>query len=188
MFYEVLLDSGETPNKCTISPLAYRADFNLIRVYGEEPLPGLKAPILLHHEGRCLTELREELVDPVGIASVDCIWNRLDTILKKIQKPLPIFARIPEGFKTVYPRKSKNGGDPECGLATIEAIFTASALLRNWDASLLSEYYFGRAYVEVNRKRFLDLGVLEARDETLFPKLNLREKNSLQRRHARGRL
>lgn len=187
MRYEVVLDEGETPNKCTIAPLAPRPDFRLIRVEGRKPLGALSSPILLHHEGECITRLRSEPKQVSGIASVDCIWRRLDFLLARIDAPLPRLVRIPDGFETAYPRRSENDTDPEGGLATIEAIFVASAFLGNWDPTLLSKYYFGRRFIEMNRVRFLDGGVSQAADPSLLPSFIAPERNSRQRRRDRGR-
>lgn len=186
MFYEIILDSGETANKCTIAPLSYRSDFHLIRVKGAGALGPFQAPILLHPEGGCLTRIRDRFRQECGIASIDCVWRRLDTLIRRISGDLPMLARIPDGFETAYPRQSKIRNDPRGGLATIEAIFTAAALLGNWDASLLSDYYFGRKFVELNLKRFLDLGVPQVKIE--FPVLKTKPKHSLQRRRDRGRI
>lgn len=188
MLYEVILDSGETPNKCTIAPLADRPDFRLLPGKGSGPLGPLIAPVLLHHEGECLLTIKKSFDGGVnGIASIDCVWRRLDALLERIAGPLPILGRIPEGFKTVYPRRSAGGSDPVGGLATIEAIFIAGALLGNWDVSLLSEYYFGRKFVEANRDRFLELGVHQAGNPDAVPIMSLRSRNSMQRRHDRGK-
>ena len=187
MFYEVVLDKEETANKCTIVPLADRADFRLFRVKGAGPLGPLQAQVLLHHEGESLTTLRNSLPMIQGIATIDCIWRRLEGLLKRVVSPLPVLARIPDGFMTAYPRKSAKGTDPEGGLATIEAIFTAAALLGNWDVSLFSKYYFGRKFVELNAQRFIDLGVTQASDQGAYPPALVRSRNSLQRRSDRGR-
>jgi pre-rRNA-processing protein TSR3 len=183
MLYEVILDVGETPNKCTIASLSYRNDFRLFRVKGGEALGPLTSPILLHHQGECLTTLRKSLGEVQAIATVDCVWHRLDVLLNRITRPLPIFARVPDGFETAYPRRSIKNTDPEAGLATIEAIFVAAALLGNWDASLFSEYYFGRKFIELNTERFLKLGIQPAS----MPVLNARPRNSMERRRNRGK-
>jgi pre-rRNA-processing protein TSR3 len=185
MFYEVIIDSGETPNKCTIAPLSYRRDFKLIRVKGEGLLGPLSSAVLLHHQGECLTQLRQTLGPVEGIASIDCIWRRLGTLLRRVHRPMPVLARIPEGFETAYPRTSKLKLDPTGGLATIEAIFTARALLGHWDVTLLSEYYFGRRFVELNAQRFVELGVHQASVEETFPLVPSRPRNSSQRRRDR---
>lgn len=188
MLYEVILDSGETPNKCTIAPLRHRADFRLIQVKGNPVFGPLDSSILLHHQGQCLSTFSKSVGEVKGIASVDCVWRRLDSLLQRIVAPLPVLARIPDGFVTAYPRISSQNTDPEGGLATIEAIFVAAALLGNWDATLLSEYYFGRKFIEMNSKRFLELGVNQAADPDTWPILTPRSRNSRQRRRDRGRI
>lgn len=193
MRFEILHDPSETPNKCTIAPLAGRKDFKIISTEGTGSLGPLSSLILLHHEGECLTEIRREhdlnLKSPdLSLAAVDCLWRRLEGILKRVQAPLPRLARIPEGFVTAYPRVSKKTIDPSGGLATIEALFIASALLGNWDASLLSQYYFGRSFVELNRARFLELGILEADQTQLLPILTAKVRNAQQRRIGRSRI
>lgn len=196
MRYEVVLDRGETPNKCTIAPLAYRQDFRLIRVVdavatamasAEKWLLGpLQSQLLLHHQGRCITELRASLPPIESIAAVDCVWRRLDPLLARIQGGLPTLARIPDGFVTAYPRKSELDTDPDGGLATIEAIFVAAALLGNWDATLLEEYHFGRSFVELNARRFVELGVSQASDPSLYPVLRPKVRDARQRRRDRS--
>lgn len=188
MLYEVILDAGETVNKCTIAPLSERSDFRLFHVKGANRLGPLHSPILLHHEGKCLTELRQSLLSLTGLATIDCVWRRLEYLIGRIEGPLPLLARIPDGFVTAYPRKSSLNTDPEGGLATIEAIFVASALLGNWDVSLLSKYYFGRNFVKLNAKRFVDLGIQQASDPDAGPNWLHQSRNSLQRKRDRGKV
>ena len=188
MHYEVIIDAGETANKCTIAPLSYRQDFRLLRVKGESILGPLSSSLLLHHEGACLTDLRKTLNPIQGIASIDCTWRRLPILLGRVAGTLPVLARIPDGFQTAYPRRSKRNDDPSVGLATIEAIFIAAAMLGHWDLSLLSKYYFGIAFLKLNAQRFLELGVLEASHIENMPNPVLHARNSLQRRINQGRL
>ncbi len=182
MRYEVVLDRGETANKCTIMPLAGRAGFRIVGVVDELAIPGLRSDLLLHPEGECLTGLRAKLGKVEAIAAVDCVWRRLPVLLAGIEGGLPTLARIPDGFVTAYPRKSEDGSDPQAGLATIEAIFTAAALLGNWDTGLLSQYYFGAAYVALNAALFARLGVSEALDPELRPVLDRKPRSALQRK------
>src|SRR3954470_19894871 len=111
MIYEVILDSGETPNKCTIAPLAGRKDFRILPVRGTGPLGPLTSRILLHHDGACLHELSRDLGPVHGIAAVDCVWPRLPGLIGRIAAPAPIPVRLPEGFVTAYPRKSHSKTD-----------------------------------------------------------------------------
>jgi pre-rRNA-processing protein TSR3 len=182
MRYEVILDYGESPNRCTISPLADRPDFRLLPVAGtgSRPLGPFESPILLHPEGECLTRVRANIA---SIATIDCVWKRLPPLLARLAGPVPKLVRIPEGFVTAYPRVSRHGGrDPEGGLATIEAIFVAAALLGRWDETLLTRYYFGRRFVETNADRFRELGVGGAMRLPVFE----RRRDAWQRRIDRA--
>jgi len=190
MIYEIVMDAGETANKCTIAPLSDRADFKIIRVKGEGPIGPLSAPLLLHHEGQCLSELRTRFSEVSALASIDCVWRRLAPIQARLvwTSGLPVLVRIPAGFQTVYPRVSAKHTDPDGGLATIEAIFVAAALLGKWDLTLLSKYYFGRAFIEKNAARFMELGVYQPVSESAFAAMVDTHRTSLTRRQNRGRI
>jgi pre-rRNA-processing protein TSR3 len=183
MRYEVILDHGESPNRCTIAPLADRADFRLIYVRGsgERPQGPFASPILLHPDGECLTRVAQTEV--TGIATIDCVWKRLPPLLARLAGPVPRPVRIPAGFETAYPRRNKHGLDPDGGLATIEAIFIAAALAGHWDETLLARYYFGRRFIELNARRFLELGV-SREDASSLPALPPR-RDARQRRNDR---
>ncbi len=186
MRIEVIIDHGETANKCTIAPMAGRADFDLKHVGSDLSLGRLISPILLHHAGQCLSGFVQKT--PVeGFAVIDCIWRRLNPILDRIEMPLPKFWSIPPGFITAYPRRSKDASDPDAGLATIEAIFIAAALLGNWDLSLLERYPFASRFIELNQFKFREFGVEQVRAVDLDSIFKRPVRNSLQRRIARGR-
>ncbi len=189
MLFEIVADYGETPNKCTIAPLAGRTDFRVVRVHGEGQLGPLTAPLLLHHEGECLSILRAGYSPCPALAAIDCVWRRLPHLVRKTdwvggRQPVP--ARIPEGFVTAYPRIGLQATDPDGGFATIEAIFVAAAMLGNPDLSLLSKYYFARRFLELNADRFRDFGI-ETLNVDLLPPLEKRPRNALTRRWNRGR-
>ena len=67
---------------------------------------------------------------------------------------MPELVGIPDGFVTAYPRRNKKDLDPDQGLATIEALFIAAALLGRWDQSLLAHYHFGADFLAKNRRAF----------------------------------
>jgi ribosome biogenesis protein Tsr3 len=184
MFYEVILDSGETANKCTIAPLSDRPDFRMFHVRAGAVLGPLRSPLLLHPDGECLTAFANSKAS--GVAAIDCVWRRLEPLLARIEGEVPKLARIPAGFETAYPRKSKWNVDPASGLATIEAIFIASAILGSWDLTLLSRYAFAAEFLSRNRERFVSLGVASAALEQLPPRRE-RARNALQRKLDRGR-
>jgi len=160
MNYEVIVDHKETAKKCTILPLRYREDFRIARFRGESFEGPLTADILLHPDGISMDKLASPLKDTVTkIAALDCVWRRLETIVRGIGEPVPTLVKIPDGFETAYPRKSKLTTDPTGGFATIEAIFIAAAFLGHWDTSLLKEYYFGEQFLEMNSAVLRQYGI-----------------------------
>lgn len=157
MIYEVLVDRAETANKCTILPLAARQDFEILRFEPNQRLKPLTGDLLLHPEGVPLD--RKEHAGVRKISAVDCTWKKLTRFVKRIDGPLPALGRIPDGFVTAYPRRNKKDLDPDQGLATIEALFIASAFAGHWDESLFSRYHFGREFLHLNREAFARYGV-----------------------------
>lgn len=181
--YEIFVDHGETPNRCTILPLVYRDDFTILR---KKFLSPLRSEVLLHPDGLPLHEFNQDSVQVTSLAAIDCVWKRLDPLLKSLPNPSPLKVAIPEGFVTAYPRVAKNNADPEGGFATIEALFIAAAFLGVWDQSLLCEYYFGESFLTLNREAFLRYGIAcEITRPVYRPRL---ERNAQSRRISRGRV
>lgn len=159
MLFEILVDRSETPQKCTILPLAYREDFRIVRFPRGQPLAPLAGDLLLHPEGESLATLAPKLGQVRMLSSIDCVWKRLPQILRWVGRPLPQLAGMPPGFVTAYPRRNKQNLDPEGGLATIEALFIAAAFLGHWDETLLREYHFGPQFLAANRGVFQGFGL-----------------------------
>ena len=160
MKFEILVDKSESVTKCTILPLEYRADFEIRRFTRNRPIAPLSGDFLLHPEGRLLSSPRDVNAPVSKISLIDCNWRRLGGIFEHLERPWPELVRIPEGFVTAYPRRNKQGLDPENGLATIEALFIAAAFCGVWDETLLKEYYFGPRFIEINRDTFVRFGLL----------------------------
>ena len=180
--YEIFVDHGETPNRCTILPLAYRTDFTILRKNFVNPL---QSEVLLHPDGLSLHELHRSLIGVRSVAAIDCVWRRLDPLLKSLPGPEPVKARISEGFVTAYPRVARNNADPEGGFATIEALFIAAAFLEEWDLSLLREYYFAEDFLKRNAEAFRSYGIDTRIESPVYRPLLAR--NSQTRRISRGR-
>src|SRR5262245_23220486 len=108
LLFEVLVDRNENPRKCTVQPLAYRADFALRRFGRGEPVGRLTADILLHMDGEPLDRLS---APARSVAVIDCHWKRCASIMARLEPPWPRLARIPGGFQTAYPRKNLDGKD-----------------------------------------------------------------------------
>lgn len=148
MQFEILMDAKENPRKCTILPLKHRSDFNIRYFRGGRTIEPFFAQALLHIDGEDLSKISSRIT---SLALIDCNWKHVEPTLQRVQRPLPQLVRIPEGFQTAYPRRNKMGNDPEAGLATIEALFIASAFLGFWDETLFEKYYFKEDFLEKNK-------------------------------------
>jgi pre-rRNA-processing protein TSR3 len=148
LHFEILMDRHENPRKCTILPQKARSDFRIRYFAGPQPIPAFEADCLLHIDGEDLADVKHG--ECGSVALIDCNWKKVEGALKKVVRPLPRLVRIPEGFETAYPRRNKEGKDPEQGLATIEALFIAAAFLGTWDESILDKYHFKQAFLDRN--------------------------------------
>lgn len=77
---------------------------------------------------------------------LDSTWRWLPTLRAcVVGDPLP--RSIPATVHTAYPRNSKLFADPETGLASLEALFVARAILGDRDPSLLAGYHWRDAFL-----------------------------------------
>lgn len=72
---------------------------------------------------------------------LDSTWRWLPQ-LRACVTGAPIERSIPGNIATAYPRTSKVFEDPAAGLASIEALYVARALLGDVDPSLLTGYHW----------------------------------------------
>ncbi|MBM3974454.1 MAG: hypothetical protein FJ301_10190 [Planctomycetes bacterium] len=72
---------------------------------------------------------------------LDSTWRWLPR-LRACVTGAPIPRSIPAGIATAYPRASKVSDDPAGGLASIEALFLARAMLGDRDLLLLAGYHW----------------------------------------------
>ncbi|MFN9274919.1 MAG: hypothetical protein ACK6D2_04210 [Planctomycetota bacterium] len=72
---------------------------------------------------------------------LDSTWRWLPR-LRACVTGAPIPRSIAAGVATAYPRASKHFADPAAGLASIEALYLARALLGDKDPSLLDGYHW----------------------------------------------
>lgn len=72
---------------------------------------------------------------------LDSTWRWLPR-LRACVTGTPIPRSIPAGIATAYPRASKVFDDPAGGLASIEALFLARAMLGDRDPGLLAGYHW----------------------------------------------
>jgi pre-rRNA-processing protein TSR3 len=86
---------------------------------------------------------------------IDCNWARVGRLLPVFADRGPLARRsIPAEVQTAYPRRSKVFEDPAGGLATIEAIVAALAILGWPEPSLLDGFHWAGEFLERNRFLF----------------------------------
>ena len=77
---------------------------------------------------------------------LDSTWRWLPQV-RACVVGTPIERSIPGPLRTAYPRVSKVFDDPAGGLASIEALYVARALLGDTDPSLLDGYHWKAAFL-----------------------------------------
>ncbi|MGB3967221.1 MAG: hypothetical protein WBO45_10845 [Planctomycetota bacterium] len=120
--------------KCSLSPLHGRPEMTFLRAR-----PGFTFDatgfLLLAIDGPPLSAADQ--AHPLLL--LDSTWRWLPALRAcVVGAPLP--RSIPAGVRTAYPRTSKVFTDPAAGLASVEALFVARALLGDRDPSLLDGY------------------------------------------------
>ena len=136
----------ESPKKCSLTPLFDQGRTNIQwhRVsIGQQVVVG--EATLLHPDGEPLSP--EDAGRPLLL--IDSSWRDLPRVLGGVEGLLH-YRSLPEGFRTAYPRRSKAGTDPTDGLASIEALHAAQALLGLRDDSLLEGYHWKDDWLDSN--------------------------------------
>ncbi len=77
---------------------------------------------------------------------LDSTWRWLPQLRSHVTG-VPIERSIPGHVVTAYPRTSKVFEDPTAGLASIEALYLARALLGDRDPSLLTGYHWQEGFL-----------------------------------------
>ncbi len=139
----ILRDPRESIRKCSLTPLRGVSGFRFLEYHASRRVEAA-GRILLHPDG--------ELIGPEDAGAplllVDCSWRRLPSLLRTIdgeprRRPLPPLV-------TAYPRKSRDDVDPSAGLASIEALYAALALLGQRREELLDGYRWREPFLEAN--------------------------------------
>ena len=146
----VIRHPRELLSKCSLTPVEGREDTVAW-------LSFLKAHQDLRFEARGFTELAVD-AQPLSQADrerplllLDSTWRLLPKVRSKVYGET-VKRSIPDEWVTAYPRVSKDGSDPTGGLASIEALFVAQALLGNVMPSLLDGYYWQTRFLSLNQK------------------------------------
>ncbi|MEE2756000.1 MAG: hypothetical protein VYA30_05045 [Myxococcota bacterium] len=77
---------------------------------------------------------------------LDATWRLLPRVKAAVVGD-PIARSIPAGVTTAYPRVGTTFPDPAGGLASVEALFIARALLGDYDESLLAAYHWREQFL-----------------------------------------
>jgi pre-rRNA-processing protein TSR3 len=139
----IVVHPRERRAKCTVHPLRNKPGFTF---YKHPRIPqnltgyvriGLGGPVLGPADANA------------GLLVLDGTWRWVEP-MERLTANVPI--RSLPALITAYPRSSKVSEDPDGGLATIEALYSAYRLLGRDTTSLFDHYRWGDQFIEQNRQ------------------------------------
>jgi pre-rRNA-processing protein TSR3 len=138
----IIRSPRENPRKCSVLPLRGRPDLCFI-TYPARCALDLDDYVRLATEGDELSAADAER----GLLLLDASWRWAGVMSRD-------FAAVPprslRGYRTAYPRTSKQGTDPEEGLASVEALYLAYHILGRATAGLLDHYRWAEEFLRLN--------------------------------------
>jgi pre-rRNA-processing protein TSR3 len=137
----------ENLKKCSLRGLEPRTDFRFLTYPVKEPLE-LAGHLILDLEGPPLSAADCE----AGLLLIDATW-RYAALMTRQLAPLLAQAEkrsIPSHFRTAYPRRQTDCPNPDCGLASIEALYIAYHLMGRDPSGLLDGYYWKEPFLKMN--------------------------------------
>ena len=146
----ILRHRKENLRKCSLQGLEDREDLIFLRYPLLEPLH-LRNYFLLTMDGPVISEKDKDL----GLFLVDATWKYAAIMIRSLPIELQTNARsLPKGIKTAYPRKQTHCSNPDCGLASIEALYAAYIITKKDPKGLLDLYHWKEEFLEKNRLFF----------------------------------
>ena len=139
----IVRHTHENPKKCSVLPLRGRADV-VFCTYPVRERPNLDGYVRLAAEGPPLTAADADR----GVLLLDGSWRWAGAMTQTFVDVPP---RSLSGWVTAYPRVSKQGTDPDNGLASIEALFIAYHILGRPTEGLLDHYHWRVEFLTLNR-------------------------------------
>jgi pre-rRNA-processing protein TSR3 len=139
----IVRHAHENPRKCTVMPLRERPDILLVSYPVKKDRPALEGYVCLAAEGPELSPADAA----AGLLLLDGSWRWAGVMARDFADVPP---RSLHGFRTAYPRVSKQGTDPDNGLASVEALFLAYHLLGRPTAGLLDHYRWAEEFLNLN--------------------------------------
>jgi pre-rRNA-processing protein TSR3 len=138
----IVRHSHENPRKCSVLPLRGREDI-LFLTYPVKERPCLAGYVRLAAEGPELTH--DDAAS--GLLLLDGSWRWAGKMTAEFAD---VPARSLQGWRTAYPRISKQGTDPDNGLASVEALFIAYHVLGRPTQGLLDHYRWAEQFLRIN--------------------------------------
>ncbi len=138
----IVRHTHENPRKCSVLPLKGRPDLLFLN-YPVKERPSLEGYIRLAAEGLELTAADANH----GVLLLDGSWRWAGVMTSDFADVPP---RSLHGYRTAYPRISKQGTDPDNGLASVEALFLAHHILGRSTAGLLDHYRWAKEFLRLN--------------------------------------
>ena len=139
----ILRDPRESLKKCSLTPLRGMEGFRFVDYSAERRVNGA-GQVLLSPDG----ELLSEADCGAPLLLIDCSWRRVEKLRRTVDGD-PVARRLPP-LVTAYPRRSRTFQDPDHGLASIEALYAALALLGRPRRDLLATYRWGEDFLRLN--------------------------------------
>ncbi|MEX1026321.1 MAG: DUF367 domain-containing protein [Planctomycetota bacterium] len=141
----ILRDPRESLKKCSLTPVRGLPGIE-VREWRIDRRFEVGRRLLLHPDGAELVPGDREL--GLGLMLIDCAWRRVPQLLGAVDGEL-VTRRLPP-LATAYPRVSKVFQDPGAGLASIEALYAACAILGDVRGELLAAYRWRDAFLDAN--------------------------------------
>ena len=139
----ILHDPREPAKKCSLAPLRGMEGVRFVPMSGGRRVDAGRR-IWLHPDGDELQPADRG----IGLLLIDCTWRRLAKLSKRVDGEL-VRRRLPN-LVTAYPRRSKVTPDPEHGLASVEALYAAIALLDGPHPEILAQYRWAPDFLAAN--------------------------------------
>lgn len=142
----ILRHRRENLKKCSLRGLESRPDLRFF-TYPKDQLPDLSGYILLTLDAPLLSAADKSQ----GIFLIDGTWRYAEIMERMLPKPHLFQMRsLPPHFQTAYPRRQEDCANPQCGLASVEALYLAYILLDRDATGLLDNYYWKKEFLNKN--------------------------------------
>ena len=146
----ILRHRKENLKKCSLKGLEKRNDL----VFYTYPITfpkDLNGYMMLHMLGEELTEKDQDK----GLFLLDSTWRYEEKMRRYANQKAPLQLRkIPDIYRTAYPRAQTGCIDEKRGLATVEALYIALKILNRPTEGLLENYYWKDSFLKINEEAF----------------------------------